>query len=360
MTSRSGSVRWWYTSKHLKLEELSMTVKWNVAVIALCVLAPSSLFGDDPLYYGSEYDGTLRNKTPPEFKVGDWGHLWSSAAEMHFEVLTKINDRECLVQATCTINTGRLRPVTMLVRGFDTTNLTTGSTVSLDLPVVIEKTYDYTAVTGAKRTVLLLEFNKEKLEALAAPERERLALEGKRLAQEREQAAAAREAALIRTWAIKDGNDTQVFVAKFLEYTKKRVYLERKDDGKRVDFHWFNLSKTDQKWVLAQLRDAQPKSKGKTRTAGSRSPSASPSVKSLDQIRVEVHTAEAATRSLMKKRGCSQAVVDYVAYIGNRCTAKGAPPLDLEEMPVAVEVLGSPPARAWIAATEAYVAQVKK
>jgi hypothetical protein len=229
-----------------KIQEQIDKLREQRAELDQSVKTGRDLFGDDEQYRSSEYAGTLARKTPPDFSIGDWGRNGQP-----LEVLSKVSQKECLVLPKYRGS----QP--MLIRGLDMSKVTSGLVFSLPRPVLIQSTYDYTAVSGAKKTVLVLEFNKAKLEALAAPERERLALE-------RERAANAKEAALTRTWTVTEqGKEQQVFQAKYLEYTNKRVYLKRTDDGKRVDFHWFHLSKLDQKWVLAQLRDGQPQSKGK-------------------------------------------------------------------------------------------------
>ncbi len=82
--------------------------------------------------------------------------------------------------------------------------------------------------------------------------------------------------------------------------------------------------------------------------------------KSLNQIRVEIRSAEAATMALMRRRWCPRPVVDYVRHVGNRCTTEGAFEPDPQDMPLAREILTSPQLRAWVAATKAYVDKVKK
>jgi hypothetical protein len=197
-----------------------------------------------------ELAGAVR---PDQYKVGDWGKPNSG-----WKVLTVVGSNEVLVSCEPD-HYGEIRYPAFLIRGEDTSKLATGQVFGLRSPVVITGTYSYTGGVGTKQTVLVMDTDPQ----LLAAKRERAAID----------TATARKAAinaLTRTWTITERNkEPQVFEARYLNYTGKRVYLERTSDGKHVDYHWFSLSNEDQKWVRAQLTESQQMSKKQRRLPAS-------------------------------------------------------------------------------------------
>jgi hypothetical protein len=192
---------------------------------------------------GAEYAGTLLEKPVDEFGIGDWG-----CSLVEFRVVNKVSDTELLASAGSAV---------VLFRGLDTKKATDGVEFILQYPLVIQETYSYAAVSGAKKTVLVLEANNEKkVDELVAAERERV---------ESERAEA--EAATYRTWKI--GDDT--FVGNFVEIKTNKVRLKNRD-GERVT-NMDSLSKDDQKWIRDEIKrqqeekrpDTLKKKKGKGR-----------------------------------------------------------------------------------------------
>jgi hypothetical protein len=113
----------------------------------------------------------------------------------------------------------------MLIRGLDTSKVTDGVDFVLPYPFVIQTTYSYTAVSGAQKTVLVLECKNAKVDE-------------------------AIENARFRTWKV--GKD--VFRGKLVELMKGKVRLERKDDHKLVEVPVYRLSKKDQKYVREEAK----------------------------------------------------------------------------------------------------------
>lgn len=192
-----------------------------------------SLFGADERWF--DYDrfsvgysksmkvGTLKN--PTDFKVGDWG-----CTSTAFRVIGKVSDTECLVLP-------RWKGAeVMLIRRLDMSKVTDGAEFILQHPVVIQGTYSYAAVSGAEKTVLVLECNASNLDEL--------------IAKASEQAEAARKAAedaLFRNWTDSTGKFS--VTAKFIELRNGRVHLERRDDKKAIDIPVSRLGKEDKEWI---------------------------------------------------------------------------------------------------------------
>ncbi len=192
-----------------------------------------SLFGADKRWIDSKADGydrlsqdelkgTLIHKSPRDFRIGDWG-----CTSHNFRIINKVSDTECLVLPR---NKGS---EVMLIRGLDTSKVTDGVEFILQHPVVIQDTYDYTAVSSSQKTVLVLECGdkfKKRIEAIRK----------------------AAEDALFRNWTDSTGKFS--VVAKFIEFKKGQVHLKRKGDGKKIEIPMSNLSKKDQKWIRNELK----------------------------------------------------------------------------------------------------------
>ena len=180
-----------------------------------------SLFGADERWPMKV--GTLKN--PTDFKVGDWG-----CTSTAFRVIGKVSDTECLVLP-------RWKGAeVMLIRGLDMSKVTDGAEFILQHPVVIQGTYSYAAVSGAEKTVLVLECNGSNLNELAA--------------EASEQAEAARKAAedaLFRNWTDSTGKFS--VTAKFIELENGRVHLERRDNKEAIEIPVSRLSKENQEWI---------------------------------------------------------------------------------------------------------------
>ena len=90
-------------------------------------------------------------KAPSDFAIGDWG-----CTSITLHLVSKISESAILVTTT------EDAPRVMLVRGIDTSKATDDIEFILQHPVVIEQTYSYTAVSGAQKTVLILDCNKRR------------------------------------------------------------------------------------------------------------------------------------------------------------------------------------------------------
>jgi hypothetical protein len=123
--------------------------------VTLLIVAPSFALAD-------EYDGMLRVNIPERWEVGDWGRMYHD----WLEVLTVVDDSDVLMDVVHDNGLLGKTYLTILLRGIDTSKMTTGKKFKCNDPVVITGTYSYTTVSGAKKTVLLVERNQEKVEKL--------------------------------------------------------------------------------------------------------------------------------------------------------------------------------------------------
>ena len=119
----------------------------------------------------------------------------------------------------------------------------------LQYPIVIETTYSYTSVNGAKNTILVLERDENKLnkiiEVAERPFKEaQKAAEAKRQAEKEHKAAV--EAAKWRTWT--DASGKHKIKAKYSGMISGKVKLV-KEDGSAVWIPLEKLSDEDQKWI---------------------------------------------------------------------------------------------------------------
>jgi hypothetical protein len=206
-----------------------------------CLEAGRALFGADERWTKTKkgaFAGTLLGKEPPDFQIGDWG-----CTTAQFKVLNKISNTECLVLARTE------NPAAMLLRGLDMSKVTDGAQFVLQHPVVIQATYSYTAVSGSKKTVVVLAANDTKLAEVtakirAAAEAERLAEKAK---QDAIQAAKQRiEDAKRRTWT--SGNGKFTVDAKFISMIGGIALLE-KNDGQHINVNLDELSQADQDFI---------------------------------------------------------------------------------------------------------------
>lgn len=207
-----------------------------------CLEAGRALFGADERWTKTKqgaFAGTLLGKEPPDFQIGDWG-----CTTAQFSVLNKISKTECLVLARAE------NPAAMLLRGLDMSKVTDGAQFVLQHPVVIQTTYSYTAVSGSKKTVVVLAANDTKLAEVTA--KIRAAAEAERLAEKAKQDAIQAtkqriEDAKRRTWTSADGSFT--VDAKFVGLISGMVTLE-KGDGKTISVNLNQLSQEDQDFIV--------------------------------------------------------------------------------------------------------------
>ena len=166
-----------------------------------------------------------------DFAIGDWGCTIAS-----FRVINRVSKTECLVVP---INIYRpyktFEPV--LIRGLDMSKVTDGVEFVLQYPVVIQTTYTYTAVSGSKKTVLVLEYDETKFKKVADAAREARERPAKERARAKEERKAAIEAAKWRTWT--DAAGKYKIHAKFCGLATGKVKL-MKDDGSTV-LSWFSV-----------------------------------------------------------------------------------------------------------------------
>jgi hypothetical protein len=134
----------------------------------------------------------------------------------------------------------------LVLRGFDVAKITDGVQFILQHPLVIRDTYTYTAVSGSKKTVLVLEKNEDKLTEIV-------------------------ESIEFRTWADKSGKYS--LAGKFLGFKNNQVQLIRKDDRKEIEIPLKDLSTEDQKWVRAELKQRAEKKKAERKNQSIRKPS---------------------------------------------------------------------------------------
>jgi len=212
----------------------------------------SNLFGTYPRLKDiitTKSQGSLRDKKPSDFRVGDWGLLGEG-----LKAVNRVSDKEYLV--TCLGN----EDVCLLLRGFDISKMTDGVEFILNQPVAIKKTFTYSTVSGADKTVLVVESNDEEIQKLLAKEAERqreVALNVEREANreaieaERAEKRKANEEALLckertRTWT--DSTSGLTIKAEFLSRISEKVKL-KKEDGSLILLPISQLSAVDQDWI---------------------------------------------------------------------------------------------------------------
>lgn len=228
-----------------------------------------------------DFAGTLFNKDLPDFRVGDWG-----CSDASYTVLQKLGDDSLLASTRAPFND------VVLLRGLDCSKVTDGVEFILQRPVFITGTHTYAAITGASRTVLLIECSPDRVSKLVAVEVEKKRAEARireealaesmriekaqhdrrRAEEEKLQKQAIQEQAARqnkiddakrRTWTLSDGG--QPVEAKFVRLANGVVTLQDAD-GKDFDIRWDRLSVEDQsfvrqrKWLSIAATEPEPKS----------------------------------------------------------------------------------------------------
>lgn len=199
----------------------------------------------------------LKQKYFPDFKVGDWGYPSNM-----FRVISKVSNTECLVMPE-SLRRRNNRSEVMLLRGLDMSKVTDGVEFILQHPIVIPGTYSYTAVSGAKKTVLVLECNDSKLDDFIAKARKQA--EAKHAAAEANQktAEANRKVVEVQAWQERWNKDKHTWTDKSGKYSVEAIYdgylgegkirLLRKDKSELV-IHLSKLSEPDRRKAVALRR----------------------------------------------------------------------------------------------------------
>jgi uncharacterized cupin superfamily protein len=248
-----------------------------------------SLFGSDAFWMSTDFHDPLRDKSPSEFQVGDWGCTNAS-----FKILGRASKGLLIV-------TSRPDLKVILLQGVDMSKATDGLEFVLSHPVVIPETYSYTTVAGTQRTVLVMEVNREKVTEeitkirAAAVARKASHLAAEKAKQDAIKAAKKRlEDAKRRSWTSADGKFT--VDAKFVSLISGVATLER-DDGQQIKVGLDRLSDDDQdfireqKWLaLAENAIAAPQKLDDTlmKTAGPEQPR----IDVLAQIAIAKHVIQ--------------------------------------------------------------------
>ena len=130
--------------------------------------------------------------------------------------------------------------------------VTDGAEFVLQHPVVIENTYSYTAVSGAQRTILVLECNGDKLKEIDAKvtaEKDAEQQAASKLAMAKKEHEDTIEAAKWRTWT--DSTGQHKVEAKFSGAAFGTVKLTKRD-GTAVKVPFDKLSDEDREWIKRQ------------------------------------------------------------------------------------------------------------
>jgi uncharacterized cupin superfamily protein len=196
------------------------------------------LFGTADKSVTERLSGTLPGKIARDYRIGDWG-----MPSYAFRVLNKVSKTECLVLPLARGS----EP--MLLRGLDTSKVTTGAEFTLHHPVIIHDTYTYTAVSGTEKTILVLDHNVDKLKEILAKQDAEIEAKRKAVADkakaEKERKEAA-EAAKWRTWT--DASGEHKTDAKFVGIIAGKVKLIKRD-GSSVQVPLDKLSDEDREWI---------------------------------------------------------------------------------------------------------------
>ena len=198
--------------------------------------------------------GTLAGKSPLDFKIDDWGCM-----EQALQVIHKISKTECLVifpadpgfwnRGAYRFGGGYDESEPMLLRGLDMSKVTDGAKFILQHPVWIDGTYDYTNVSGARKTILVLDHNAEKLKKFEteieakAEAKQQDAIERAKAKQDRKDAI---EAAKWRTWT--DATGEHHIEARLGGVSAGNVKLTKRD-GTVLTMPLEKLSDEDQEWI---------------------------------------------------------------------------------------------------------------
>jgi len=208
------------------------------------------LFGVDKRWAGAienlgkgRSSGALPVQFPSLARVGDWGFF----AKISFTVIQKTGTKSLLVYI------GDKKDDVLLLHGLDCSKVVDGDRFILQLPFVVPRTYTYTTVSGAAKTVILVECDQQAVaKAFASHAEKTLAETRKReeaLAKARQEEAARRKAiedAKWRTWTSADGKHR--LDGKFVGCVGGMLRLEKKD-GTTLDVKLASLCSEDQEFV---------------------------------------------------------------------------------------------------------------
>jgi hypothetical protein len=184
----------------------------------------------------------------------------------HFEVLSIIDEENCLLSKG---------EVTIWLADYPTKSLADGDSVCILGAVITGESKQYTDTRGAKRTVRSLKlaplddavrFEKQIAAQIAKEKKEAGLLDSLR----KQTAKEAEEAKLYRVFTDVDGKE---FKAKFVEYKNQLVHFERKNDKGEVEKHQLpmsKLSKSDVKWIQAELKKRSDAAKEEEREKSKR------------------------------------------------------------------------------------------
>jgi hypothetical protein len=177
-----------------------------------------AIFGADPRWATSgRFAGPLGQNSWTDISAGDWG-----CTSQVFEAMNKVSPTECLARPR------RRGAEPVLFRGLDTAKVTDGAAFIIQHPLVVSGTFAYQAVSGASKTVLVLERNEEKL---------------------------ADAAGLYRKWSDASGGFS--VLAMFVEQEGALVRLRRKDSEAVIEVPTSRLSRDDLKWLAAERKRAK-------------------------------------------------------------------------------------------------------
>lgn len=199
------------------------------------------LFGVDERWGKPEFDGTLNTKEPDDYQVGDWGSV-----RCFFSVAQKVASNALLA------NPGDFRQdrhKALLLHGLDCSKVTDGARFILQRPVAITGAQSYKAVSGASKTVLVIECDESKVSKILAVQLKK------------------DEEAGFRTWkytAVSDKSSSKgkstaksksslVVWARLVEFKGSKVQLEFKN-GSPVTVPIEKLSQADQKYTREEMK----------------------------------------------------------------------------------------------------------
>lgn len=220
-------------------EQNALMEKW--------IAGAEKTFGIDPRWLEARrsdsptrYSGTLRNSDAKNWSVGDAG-----CALCTFKAISRVSSTEYLAWP----KTGE---DVVLLRGTDMSRVVDKAEFYFPKVVSITGTFTYSAVTGAKKTVLVLDCSesaiKPFLDKVAADledvrKLQELAAERARKRQQ------AEEDAKYRTWTSTDGRTLQ---AKLIGFANGKATLEKRD-GTQFELSPTKLSKDDQQFIREEM-----------------------------------------------------------------------------------------------------------
>lgn len=135
-----------------RLEDADKAIKKG-----LQLFPPPSGFDTD-----EDYRGNLWRRPPEDFKLNYWGRVNSIMT-----VLNVVDQKTMLVSLSDFLPIQGVReskPVAIILKGFDTTEVTSDTAFLLPIPVVVTGTTTYKAVSGTSKKVLVLERKDKQIE----------------------------------------------------------------------------------------------------------------------------------------------------------------------------------------------------